>query len=121
MLYTNFSGWKTTYAALKANGMKATLQQGWVNKAFWTNPATGTKTGKTNVASAKSVGYPKGADIFLDVEGMSTSRSTVITWVNNWAAQIAAAGYTPGVYSGLPSPLRASDLTPSVLPKVKVY
>ena len=124
MLYTNIesSHWKTTYSALKDSKMQAVLLQGYVNSAFWTDPGTGTATGKTNVAAAKSVNYPKGADFFLDVEGMkSASRSTVIAWVNNWASQIAAAGYTPGVYSGLPSPLRSSDLSKSVLPKVKVY
>jgi len=122
VLYVNInSDWASTYSALKSNGMQAVLQQGHVDDAFFQDPAAGTSTGKDNAAAARSVNYPQGADFFLDVEGTTASKSTLIAWVNNWAAQIKAAGYVPGVYSGAGANLTSSDLGPATLPDVKVY
>jgi len=122
VLYVNInSDWASTYSALNSNGMQAVLQQGHVNDAFFQDPATGTSTGKDNAAAARSVNYPQGADFFLDVEGTTAGESTLIAWVNNWAAQIKAAGYVPGVYSGAGANLTSSDLAPATLPDVKVY
>ena len=123
LLYTDLTAtdWKTTYAALKANGMQAVLQQGFGSGLFTGDPSQGTATANTNIAAAQSVSYPKGADFFIDVESTDTTHDNLVAWLNNWASAIAAAGYVPGIYSGVPSDLTAADLSPSVLPDVKVY
>jgi hypothetical protein len=66
--------------------------------------------------------------VFLSLEdnlsdGVSpTTRAGIIQWVQNWAAVVKAAGYTPGVYVGNPQilSLSANDLT-SALTNVSVF
>lgn len=123
LLYTDISAtdWQTTYAALAANGMQAVLQQGYGDGLFTGDPSQGTATANTNIAAAHSVNYPQGADFFIDVESTDTTHDNLVAWLNNWAAAIKAAGYVPAIYSGVPTNLTDADLSPSVLPDVKVY
>jgi hypothetical protein len=78
------------------------------------------------VSNAQLVGYPCGGQVFLNLEdslsdGVSpTTRAGIIQWVQNWAAVVKAAGYTPGVYVGNPQILSANDLT-SALTNVGVF
>ena len=93
---------------------------------YWTNPAKGTSRGQLMVSNAQLVGYPHGAQVFLNLEdnlsdGVTpTTRAGIIQWVQNWAAVVQAAGYTPGVYVGNPQILGADDLT-SGLTNVSVF
>ena len=116
--------WADTYRAMQKQGMTAILNQGFEDKHLYETASKAQDRGKSNVAAAQSVSYPKGSDIFLDVEQTgSASRSELITWINAWSKEITAAGYVAGVYSGVPSALAAdgSDMTASTLPDVKVY
>ena len=84
--------------------------------------------GQLMVSNAQLVGYPRGAQVFLNLEdnlsdGVSpTTRAGIIQWVQNWAAVVKAAGYMPGVYVGNPQilSLSANDLT-SALTNVSVF
>ena len=80
-------------------------------QGYWT-PAfvdqRGAVRAQSAIRAAKSVGYPKGADIFVDIEstGQATARH-MIAWINSWSLAVARAGYKPGVYFGVPQPVSA--------------
>lgn len=65
------------------------------------------------VAQLKALGIPAGASVFLDMEGMKAFKSdpaVLISKVNAWADAIAAAGYIPCLYVGVPQPLTSDEL-----------
>ncbi|MET3807660.1 hypothetical protein ABIB25_004687 [Nakamurella sp. UYEF19] len=109
------------YNAAATAGMKVVLFQGYrTNDTFWTTAANGTSRGTDAVTAANTVGYPKGAQIFLDLEATGTAqRSTVVAWVKNWAAEVKRSGYLAGIYVGADSGLEAADL--NTVPYVSVY
>ncbi len=60
-----------------------------------------------------ALGIPRGATVFLDMEGMAAFKAdppTLIAKVNAWADGIAAAGFIPGLYVGVPQPLTSEEL-----------
>lgn len=81
--------------------------EGWVPSA-----SLGTTNGSNAANNAKSVGFPPGVNIWLDLEGVATGTSaqTVIDYCNNWYAPVAAAGYVPGIYVGANCILTGSQL-----------
>lgn len=88
ILYVNGvqPGWKDTYRYLQNHGMTAVLNQGFEDKHLYDTASNAADRGKSNVAAAQSVSYPKGSDIFLDVEQTgSASRAQLITWINAWS------------------------------------
>ena len=119
------AGWDSEYRSAAALGLSVVLFQGFY-KPYWTDPAQGTARGQLMVNNAQLVGYPHGAQVFLNLEdnltdGVTpTTRPGIIQWVQNWAAAVKAAGYTPGVYVGNPQILTADDLT-SALTTVSVF
>src|SRR5664279_5853884 len=119
------AGWDSEYRSAAALGISVVLFQGFY-KPYWTDPTKGTSRGQLMVSNAQLVGYPGGAQVFLNLEdnlsdGASpTTRAGIIQWVQNWAAVVKAAGYTPGVYVGNPQILSADDLT-SALTNVSVF
>ena len=119
------AGWDSEYRSAAALGLSVVLFQGFY-KPYWTDPAQGTARGQLMVSNAQLVGYPRGAQVFLNLEdnltdGVTpTTRPGIIQWVQNWAAAVKAAGYTPGVYVGNPQILTADDLT-SALTTVSVF
>lgn len=72
----------------------------------------GTEYGTNAAAFAKQIGFPGGVNLWLDLEGVSTSAaaSDVIAYCNNWYARVAGAGYVPGVYIGWEPGLSGSQL-----------
>lgn len=65
------------------------------------------------IAQLKALGIPAGASVFLDMEGLKafkTDPTKLIGMVNAWADGIAAAGYTPCLYVGVPQPLTSDEL-----------
>ncbi|MEP6561990.1 MAG: hypothetical protein ABJD68_13070, partial [Nakamurella sp.] len=61
------AGWDTEYRSAAAIGMSVLLFQGFY-QPFWSDPAKGTARGQLMVSNAQSVGYPRGAEVFLNLE-----------------------------------------------------
>lgn len=65
------------------------------------------------LAQLAKLGIPKGATVWLDLEGLdawNTPAPELSRLINAWAAAIAGAGYMPGLYVGAPQPLTGPDL-----------
>lgn len=70
----------------------------------WWEPtgAEGASDGDNAVKNARSVGFPPGVNVWVDMEGVSAKSSipNVIAYCNNWVDRVQKAGYRPGVYVG---------------------
>ncbi len=54
-----------------------------------------------------------GVTVWLDMEGMKAFKTDpvrLIGMINAWADRVAAAGYMPGLYVGVPQPLTSDEL-----------
>lgn len=62
----------------------------------------GTEYGANAAKFSQQIGFPPGVNVWLDLESVSTEAAAadVIAYCNNWHAEVAAAGYVPGVYIG---------------------
>ena len=82
-------------------------QAGWVP-----TQALGQQYGQSAVTNARSVGLPAGVNIWLDLEGVQsgTAASAVSAYCDTWFAEVAAAGYLPGLYVGSDCGLTGSQL-----------
>ncbi len=61
----------------------------------------------------QALGIPAGTTVFLDLEGLAAFKAdpvALIAKINAWADGIAAAGYVPGLYVGVPQPLTSQEL-----------
>jgi Domain of unknown function (DUF1906) len=58
--------------------------------------------GDNAVKNARSVGFPPGVNVWVDLEGISNKSSVpdVIAYCNNWVDHVQGAGYAPGIYVG---------------------
>ena len=72
----------------------------------------GTQYGTNAANFTMQIGFPAGVNVWLDLEGVSTSAASadVIAYCNNWYAQVAVAGYVPGIYVGWEPGLTGSQL-----------
>jgi cell division septation protein DedD len=72
----------------------------------------GSQYGKSAATNAQSVGLPHGLNIWLDLEGVSSSAtaSSVSAYCNAWFGELSEAGYVPGLYVGANSVLDADEL-----------
>jgi hypothetical protein len=80
---------------------------------WWTPTGTkGTAYGRTAWVYAQLAGVTLGTTLFLDLEGIvpGTPAEVVIEYCNRWHAEVAAAGYHPGLYVGY-----GAVLTPAAL------
>lgn len=80
---------------------------------WWTpTDAKGVAYGERAAEYAASVGYPKGATLWLDLEGIApkTDPDVVIRYANAWFDKVAAAALQPGVYVGYGAILTATQL-----------
>ncbi len=114
--------WDSEYRRAAALGLDVVLFQGYDPDAF-ANPATATSRGNTIGQAAKSIGYPAGATIFVDIEDNARSaaaRKNNVAWVQAWADAVRSYGYTAGAYIGVPQSLTAAQLNTS-LSKVSVF
>lgn len=69
--------------------------------------------GALAVKQAKALGYPEGAHIMLDMEGLAifhTDPTRLITACNTWGEIVSDAGYKDGLYVGVPQPLTSTEL-----------
>ena len=113
---------KQNYADRVAAGLSVLLFQGYDESSF-ADPSAAAARASILLNKAATVGYPRGAQLFLDLEHNIT-RTTVaqqIAWVRSWSATVTAAGYRVGVYVGAPQRLRVSDFQELNLPDVSVY
>lgn len=65
------------------------------------------------VLQLKALGIPRGATVWLDLEGMKAFKSPPAEFaakINRWADAIAAAGFQPGLYVGVPQPFTSAEL-----------
>lgn len=65
------------------------------------------------IGQLQALGIPQGASVFLDLEGLKAFRENpaeLISKINAWADAIAAAGYIPCLYVGVPQPLTSDEL-----------
>ena len=111
------------YATAKSLGMTVVPFQGYYSPAF-ADLGQAVSRGKLMVTHAQAVGYPKGSQVFVDIEGNNvagTSRAAQIQWVETWAKQVTAAGYVAGVYVGQPQELQATDFNEISMPDVSVF
>lgn len=81
--------------------------EGWAPSA-----SLGRTYGETAAREAKVVGYPAGAVLWCDLEGvkLGTPAATVVAYCSAWHAAVAAAGYEPGLYVGYGAGLTADEL-----------
>ncbi|HTQ14553.1 MAG TPA: glycoside hydrolase domain-containing protein [Rhizomicrobium sp.] len=75
-------------------------------------PQLGTQYGQNAVSCSREVGLPPGMNIWLDLEGVATGTPSqdIIDYCNNWFAQLAGAGYVPGLYVGANCGLNGDEL-----------
>lgn len=80
----------------------------------WWSPteAKGMAYGERAAEYAASIGYPKGATLWLDLEGTvpTTDPEIVIRYANAWFGKVTAAGFQPGVYVGYGAILTPTQL-----------
>ena len=62
------------------------------------------------LAAAKAAGYPSGAHLFLDLEGITGSGTSTAAFADAWSGAVTAAGYLAGLYVGYAVPLSPQQL-----------
>lgn len=96
---------------LKA-GLGLMLVQHVENPAWVPTGGMGAEYGHNAGLFAASVGYHLGAMVWCDLEGvkLQTDHRDVIGFCNNWYAEVAKLGFTPGLYVGYDPGLTAPEL-----------
>jgi Domain of unknown function (DUF1906) len=81
--------------------------EGWTPTA-----ALGVDYGNVAASEAERIGVPAGVTVWCDLEGVApdTAPQQVIDFCNRWHAEVAAAGFVPGLYVGF-----GGGLTPDQL------
>lgn len=70
---------------------------------WWTpTEAKGMAYGERAAEYAHDIGYPMGATLWLDLEGIvpGTDPEIIIRYANAWFTAVAVRGYQPGIYVG---------------------
>ncbi len=65
------------------------------------------------IGQLKALGIPGGVTVFLDLEGLKAFQADPVklaAQIDTWAMAIAAAGYIPGLYVGVPQPFTSQEL-----------
>jgi hypothetical protein len=72
----------------------------------------GSKYGNFAAQYAESIGYPKGASIYLDLETPSSAATAqdCIDYVHSWVAAVESVGYLAALYIGYGVPLTPKQL-----------
>jgi hypothetical protein len=84
-----------------------------VARAGWSpTKRLGTIYGRNAAVHVGQIGFPPGVNVWLDLEGVknSTSHATVIDYCNAWIAEVASAGFVPGVYIGARAILTGEEI-----------
>jgi hypothetical protein len=72
----------------------------------------GAEYGANAAKFSKQIGLPPGVNVWCDLECVATGTASgdVTAYCNEWAAQVSAAGYVPGLYVGYQPGLTAQQL-----------
>lgn len=94
-------------AGLALMAVQHCARPGWLPSAV-----LGDGYGQAAVMNAAAVGLPRGLTLWLDLEGVApyATSSEAIAYCNAWAAQVASAGFVPGLYVGAQQPLSSDEL-----------
>lgn len=103
-------------ASLRALGVAIGLVQG-IQQPSQISAANGSRDGQSAAAQAQALGYPPGAVLWYDLEGVFPSASVLIDYLNNWCRAVQAASYMPGLYNGPQSPLNAAQIQALIFPR----
>jgi len=82
-------------------------------KNIWLpNAESGTRYGLRTTQNAAKLGLPQNLTIWMDLEAISpdAQASDIIDHCNNWYDEVAAQGYSPGLYVGEPCGLTGDQL-----------
>ncbi len=106
-LNTFAPGFARQYAA-SLRLLDVALFQGYWTPAY--TDQTGAARARSAIAAARSVDYPQGSDIFLDVESTGgASAQHMVDWIDSWSSAVNRAGYVAGVYFGVPQPVTRTE------------
>ncbi len=78
---------------------------GWLPSA-----QLGTLDGNNAASHCIALGLPKGATVWLDLEGPGGHSQDIIDWVTAWCLPMKAAGYDCGLYVGYGTQLTSHEL-----------
>ncbi len=94
-------------AGLSLMAVQHTPLPGWMPTA-----ELGSQYGSYAATYAEIIGLPKGVNIWLDLEEVSTSATAhqVIDYCTQWFAAVNGAGYVSGLYVGYQTGLRDQEL-----------
>ena len=87
-------------AAILATGLAVGLVTYSRAPGWHPSAAIGATDGAVDVAHLTALGIPKGALVWIDLEGSSGDSAATAAWLTSRAAEIVAAGYVAGVYVG---------------------
>jgi len=84
-------------AGLALMPVQHVANSGWVPSA-----SLGQTNGSNAAANASAVGFPRGVNVWCDLEGIAhgTPAQPVIDYCNAWYDAVANAGFVPGLYVG---------------------
>jgi hypothetical protein len=100
-------------AGLLEAGLAVMLVQHVASESLWRpSRMLGDRYGATAAEECRKVGLPLGVTVWLDLEGVApgVTPGDVIQYANAWHAQVAEAGYRPGLYVGWHAVLSADQL-----------
>jgi hypothetical protein len=99
-------------AGLLEAGLGVMLVQHFAGEGWHPTADMGRMYGTTAALDASRVGYPRGAQLWCDLEGVAagTPPSVVIDYCNRWHESVQTAGFRPGLYVGYGARLTATQL-----------
>lgn len=83
-----------------------------LNPGWHPTQSLGQEYGANAAKFTREIGVPPGVNLWCDLESVAsgTAASDVTAYCNAWAAQVAAAGYVPGLYVGYEPGLSSEQL-----------
>jgi hypothetical protein len=96
--------------AIADAGLTLLIVQHPRNPGWLASPSRGTEDGKWAAANARNAGYPPGAYIALDLEGLGNPGQMVIELAEAWCEPVKDAGYGCCVYVGFDCGMTAAQL-----------
>lgn len=84
----------------------------FAKRALEPTTSLGQRVGANAAQNAVNLGFPPACSVWCDLEAISSNSTTddVIAYCNAWYAEVASAGYEPGIYIGPNSRLSTIDL-----------
>lgn len=98
--------------AIVGAGLALMVVQHVRNPGWSPSASLGSQYGAAAASDAAACGYPAGATLWCDLEGVASSASAadVTAYVNAWCAAVTAKGFEAGLYVGSGSVLNSDQL-----------